>query len=93
MHPRISVVFIGLAFVVLGSTSLKAADPEPMYDGKSLSEWVKQLKSDKEADRRLAADKVTFFAVDSRQHTSAVLVPALFDALPAERGNATLFCR
>jgi HEAT repeat protein len=54
----------------------KAADPDPAYDGKRLSEWVKQINSSHEADRRTAEDALAALAGESRR-----VVPALLEAV------------
>jgi HEAT repeat protein len=76
MCARLPAWIAGLVVVALSSLPLKAADPDPVYDGKRLSEWVKQLKSKKEADRERAGEAIASLAVESR-----AVVPALLESV------------
>jgi HEAT repeat protein len=76
MHSRLPVWSAGLVVAVLFALPAKAADAEPSYDGKRLSEWVKQLKSGKEEERKNAAEALGSLAVESQ-----LVVPALLEAV------------
>jgi HEAT repeat protein len=76
MPRRVPARIALLALLALLAPSAKAADPDPTYDGKRLSEWVKQLKSKKEADRQAAEEALASLAAESRR-----VVPTLLEAV------------
>jgi HEAT repeat protein len=75
---------IGIASLVLVTAPAPPATPvpEPAYDGKPLSQWARQLKSDKEEDRRRAAEALAGLAIESRR-----AVPALLGAIGGKGVN------
>lgn len=76
MQPHIIYYFAVLVFVAFSSGSTLGAEPEPSYDGKSLTEWIQQLNDSKDENRRRAAAAIGSLATVSR-----VAVPALLHAV------------
>jgi HEAT repeat protein len=74
--PRRAPALVSLLALLTLLVPVRAAEPDPDYDGKRLSEWVKQLKGQKEADRQAAEEALAALAGESRR-----VVPALLEAV------------